>query len=381
MKLDATSLKRLTYAKYLYGTAVDRLRSTSPIVAAEALLRVHDSVEIFQLVVLDNLNVSSKFEFMKFWEEVKNKTGKEPPYKDRFGQLNHMRVGFKHKGVAPNLSELGEVASVIRPFFVEVSREVLGVDFAELSVAVLVDDADVREHLSKADGLIAARKYDDALGEIGIALHLTLSQKYPRSPWASFSDLLDPNSWCRRPPKIPYSSYGNVLSGASELIHKIEEFFQDLHDRVSRQADLLEMLIWKIDLQKYSKFAQFAPHVYQTGDGEFHVAQQMGIRRPLTSRDVQFCFQFVLDSALAIQQQKRELPDLFSAQRLKTATSGAKLYKAQDNSLVTCGEIPGDQDIEGMFGWGMGEGSLWQVTWNGMEGLVKGCDVVQVDDQ
>ena len=163
MKLDATALKRLTYAKYLHGTAADGLHSTSPIVAAEALLRVHDSVEIFQLVVLDSLNASTKFEFMDFWERVKTKTGKEPPYKDRFGQLNHMRVGFKHKGVAPNLSELREVAAVIWPFFVEVSQDFLGVDFANQSLAVLVDDVSFQEHMGKADVLIAAHNYVDAL--------------------------------------------------------------------------------------------------------------------------------------------------------------------------------------------------------------------------
>jgi len=80
----------------------------------------------------------------------------------------------------------------------------------------------------------------NALGEIGIALHLTLSQKYPRSLGLRSLTSFDPNSWCRRPPKIPYSSYGNVLSAPLSLFHKIEEFFQDLHDRVSRQADLLE---------------------------------------------------------------------------------------------------------------------------------------------
>jgi len=381
LKLDAASLKRLVYAKYLHNTAADQLHSTSPIVAAEALLRVHDSVEIFQLVVLDNLSVSSRFEFMKFWEEVKNKTGKEPPYKDRFAQLNHMRVGFKHKAICPNLSELSDVAAVIWPFFVEVSRDFLGVEFAEQSLAVLVDDVSAREHLGKADELIAAHNYDDALAEITIALHVVLNQKYPRSPWAQTSDLLDPHSSSHRPPKIPYHSYGNTLSGAAGLIHAIEKAFEDLHDGISRQAELLEMLIWKIDLQKYSKFAQFAPYVFQTGDGEFHVTHRMGIRRPLTQRDARFCFQFVLDSALAIQEQKRELPDLFAAQRLRTAKTGAKLYKVQDNLLVACGEIPGNQDLEGLYAYGFGEDPLWQVTWKGVEGIVKEGDVVQLDNQ
>ena len=106
----------------------------------------------------------------------------------------------------------------------------------------------------------------------------------------------------------------------------------------------------------------------------------MGIRRPLTARDARFCFQFVLDSALAIQQQKRELPDLFAPQRLKTKGMGAILYKFQDNSVVPCDQVPGDQELDGMYAWGSTEGDLWQVTWNSVEGFVRNVDVVQVDD-
>jgi hypothetical protein len=215
-------------------------------------MRAHDSVEIFQLVVLDSLNASTKFEFMDFWERVKTKTGKEPPYKDRFGQLNHMRVGFKHRAISPNLSELREVAAVIFPFFVEVCRDFLGVDFSKLSLVELVDDGAVRERLGKADDLICAQKYEEALPEIAIALHLVLSQKYPRSPWEPpLSALFDPHSSSHRPPRIRRSSSFNLLSGASAVVQEIETALEGLHDRVYGQAQVLEMLIWKIDLQRY----------------------------------------------------------------------------------------------------------------------------------
>lgn len=381
MKLDVTLLKRLTYAKYLYNTSIDRLHSMSPIIAAEALLRVHDAVEIFQLFVMDGLNAPTKFVFMEFWEKVKVASGKEVPYKGHFDRLNAMRVGFKHKGVCPNLAELRDLAAVIFPFFVEVCRDVLGVDFTNLSLADLVDDIGVQEHLRKADVFIESQKYEDALSEAAIALHLVLNQKYPRSPWAPSPDLLETGPSSRRPPKINHYNTGELPSGASTLIHEIEKAFEELHDRISRQSDLLKMLVWKIDLQQYSKFAQFAPHVIQNGGGNFHIAHRMGVRRPLTKRDARFCFQFVLDTALAIQQQRGELPDLFAAQRLRTAASGAKLYQVQDGLLAPCGEIPGGRDLDGLYGGWSWEEAVWQVKWEGVEGIVKDADVVQLDNQ
>ena len=383
MKLDATSLKRLTYAKYLYGAAVDGLHSTSPIVAAEALLRVHDSVEIFQLVVLDSLSVPSAG-FMDFWEKVKTKTRKEPPYKDRFDQLNLMRRGFKHKAIVPNLSELREVAAVVLPFFNEVCRDALNVDFARLSLAELVEDPAVRGRLAKAEDLINSQKYEEGLAEIAIALHLALRQKYPDSSWGPrLSDLLDPDLSSRRPPKIEFSG-SSYLDGVSDLVRRFEEAIEKaletLNARVYSQAQLLEMLIWKMDVQKYSKFAQFVPQVYEIGEGNFRVVARTDIRRPFTRRDARFCFQFVLDSALAIQQQKKEYPDVHAAQRIKTKAAYTTLFKLDTPSPVPCGQIPAGEELEGEYCCVPGKENWWHVTWGDKEGFVRGTDVAQVDD-
>jgi len=129
MPLDVVLQKRLTYAKYLHDVATAGLRSDNPMAAAEALLRVHDSIEIFQLVVLDGLGLSGKYEFMDLWEKVKSKTGQEPPYKERLRQLNGMRVAFKHHAILPNLSELRELAAAVYPFIAGVSAGLLRVDF------------------------------------------------------------------------------------------------------------------------------------------------------------------------------------------------------------------------------------------------------------
>ena len=96
--LDARYLRLLSHSKYLYGRARAGLSSASPIVAAEALLRLHDSLEIFQIAVLGKLGVSCDVSFMEFWEKVKNKTADhyEPPFKAPFGSLNSMRNDFKH---------------------------------------------------------------------------------------------------------------------------------------------------------------------------------------------------------------------------------------------------------------------------------------------
>jgi len=335
------------------------------------------------LAVLDSLDASGQFKFMTFWETVKTKTGKEPPFKDRFWQLNHMRVGFKHRAIVPNLSDLREVAAVLPPFFTEVSRDVLHVDFADLSLAELVEDAGVRERLARADGLINSQKYEEALAEIAIALHLALRQKYPDSPWGPrVSDLLGPDLSSRRPPKIEGEFYLS-LEGASAFLRDfreaVEKALEDLHGQVYSQAQLLEMLIWKIDLQKYSRFAQLAPQVYEAAGGNFQVVEGIDRQRVLTRRDAGFCFQFVLDSALAIEHQKKDFPHVSTAQRIKTTAASTTLFKLEKESAVPSGQVPAGQELEGVYCWVPVIGNSWEVAWKGQRGFVRSPDVAQID--
>jgi len=85
-----------------------------------------------------------------------------------------------------------------------------------------------------------------------------------------------------------------------------------------------------------------------------------------------------VDSALAIEQQKKELPDVFAAQRIKTIAIPTTLFKFEKESAIPCGEIPAGQELEGVYCWVPGIDTAWQVTWGGQEGLVKSTDVAQV---
>ena len=374
-------MKRLTNAKYLYLGAADALRSAHPLVAAEALLRVHDAVEMFQLVVLEAVGASGKFEFMSFWEQVKVKTSKEPPYKDRMGQLNHMRVGFKHKGVLPDLSELRDVAEIVSRFFSEVSREYLQLDFSTLTLAELVDDAEVQQHLRAAGDLIDAENYSEAVIETAKAFYIVVTQHSPRAPWRpQGSDLLDLDFSSQARSRIRATSELANLSGVPDLLHTIEEQFQGLHDRVFQHARLLEMLIWNIDLKRYGKFAQFIPYVDRTGAGEFYVVERAGVRRPTTARDARFCFQFVVDTALVIQRQRQELPDAYGAQRIKTVAGGATLYTINDKHAAAASTlIPEGEELQGLYYWVPGIDACWDVTWKGTKGYVKSTEVIELD--
>ena len=123
---EGLRIKRLTYAKYLLRSANLTVRAPVPLVAAEGLLRLHDSIEIFQSAVLDKIGVpKDKYgSFIEFWARVKEKQFPEPPYKDRFRALNDLRTNLKHHAILPNPDEIRELALVVPLFFEEVCKNI-----------------------------------------------------------------------------------------------------------------------------------------------------------------------------------------------------------------------------------------------------------------
>lgn len=377
--MEEMLLKRLTYAKYLYSAAAAGLGSQSPLAAAEALLRVHDSIEIFQLVVLEKLDISRKpgSGFMEFWESVRSRVGREPPYKDRLRQLNEMRVAFKHHAILPNLNELRELSTTVRLFLLEVSRDFLVLDFSAISVAGLVDDPDVREHIMAAENLITSQDYKAAVAELAIAFDFTVHQKYSEVP-DYLSDIFGPTRFSQ-PQELNRNNLPYELLG---LAWEIEKALERLDLQLHQQGEMLEMIAWKIDWQRYSKFKYLAPQVLQTLDGKFHFAWTTSLGRPLIQNDSEFCIQFVLDTALVIQAQKFRVPDQFAVHQIRTIADPTTLYSVDGDGATTCvAMIPKGVQLLGTFCFPPKFGEAWHVSYGDIKGVIKLCEVVLVNDE
>ena len=62
-----------------------------------------------------------------------------------------MRVGLKHKGTLPHAQTVRDLVPRVEAFCEEVTKDLLDVSFADLSLAVLVADDDVRNTLQEAE--------------------------------------------------------------------------------------------------------------------------------------------------------------------------------------------------------------------------------------
>ena len=69
-KLPETTVRRLSFVRYLYQLAVEQSRSPEPFGAA-ALLSFHDAAELFLQIAVEKHNVgNARLEFMQYFEHL-----------------------------------------------------------------------------------------------------------------------------------------------------------------------------------------------------------------------------------------------------------------------------------------------------------------------
>ncbi len=301
---EALRIKRLTYAKYLLRSANLSLRSSSPLVAAEGLLRLHDSIEIFQSAVSDKIGVpKEKYgAFLEFWERVKEKTNREPPYKDRFRALNDLRTNFKHHALLPNADEVRDLAPVVPLFFEEVCRNVFGFEFAEVSLGNLMPEGELRNRVKAAERLIEARDYDGAVTELAIVMELLFGTMFPDIPWN--------NPWSGLFLFRPVS-YEELLLTSGELggkaVRAIDDCLGEMQAQIQEIRRVVNLVAWGLDLRDYIRFRRITPGVVGSRWGDFQCFRRQE-EITLTDDDVDFCLQFVIDTALKVEAKRLAPP-------------------------------------------------------------------------
>jgi hypothetical protein len=368
-------LRRLSYSKYLLGVARESLSLPSQLAAAVGLLQMHDSIEIFQVVVLDWIGVSpssDRSSFMAFWSLVKDKTGSEPPYKSIFKGLNEIRVQFKHHAILPNLQELRTLCAVVPSFYLEVCANVLNLDFTRISLADLLENDEVRSHMKKAEAAIASEEYKNALAESAIAFTALIQEKdtQPAQYVTHGLELFHRMSLSVSP------KWERLPVDVSREVDKLCKAFEA---QINQVKIVVEMLAWGVDLQKYRKFRYLTPHVARALSGEVELLFERTHAILVNADSANFCFQFVLDTGLRIQEQALRILDPAVFHTLKTSQNPTHLYQiGPDNSLRIAAEIPKGCAVKGRACVAPSLGDAWEVTYNGTDGLIGFSDATLV---
>jgi hypothetical protein len=143
---------------------------SDPVSVGIAISMFQDAVEIYVWTLVKERNVATKDQagFVSNLDAVQ-KAGINMPHSAKLLELNKARVGFKHYGNLPASAEAGKFRMYVEGFLQAAMREHFAVRFDELSLADLVSDNEIREHLRLAEQNIATASLREAAEELAKA--------------------------------------------------------------------------------------------------------------------------------------------------------------------------------------------------------------------
>lgn len=285
--IDGAKMRRLAMIQYMYMMAIDQSHKPEPLNMV-SISNFHDVVEHFLALASEHLNAGKTGEnMMGYWAAINQKLpSKDFGQKDSLERLNKARVNWKHYGILLPTVEIEDFKTNVGDFFRENTPKVFGFAFEEISMSALVQNEEVRDRLLKAEQLNSTDDIKSALQETAIAF-LTLLNHFE---WGTNGQ---DNAYLREFSPYRFSPIERAApNDLSKFAKVIEKEVKALHERT-------KLLSLGIDYRRYMRFRWLTPLVYLTLDGIYH---PVGDGRGQSHQDYLFCYHFVIECALRLQE-------------------------------------------------------------------------------
>ena len=282
--MDASTVKRLALVRHLFNVGIEQSHQPEPMNCI-SLLSFHDAVEWFLQLTTEHHGISKKDQaFMGYWDVITAKLGKPLHQRESMKRMNRARSQLKHHGVLPASTEVESFRVSTTNFFIENTPLVFDKEFEDISLADFVNNQDVRSRLSSAQKLIKKDRRKEALKEIAIAFEIIIDEyRYNEpnslsSPFRFGDNLPFPNSFSMR----IGGSIGNSIDAVSQAITQMQ--------------GAITILCLGLDYRKYVKFKNIVPHVIKMPP-EYRIFEPKNCEM----QDLQFCFDYLIESAIHLQ--------------------------------------------------------------------------------
>jgi hypothetical protein len=314
MALSETTVReRLAFIRYLLNQGIEQSYRTEPHCAL-AILTFHDATELFFGLSCEHLGVTGSREktyFNQYWDLIAGGlNGTRLTQETSIRRLNDARIALKHHGIRPAKLDSESFRAVVVNFFEENTQLIFHIKFSELSLIDLVQFDVARNHLKQAQGFLKQNKIDCALEEVAVAF-AKLIQDYERrklgmgdiSPFFPLGD------------EVPlYSSEMKFeqLNAGPEFKERMGDFVNRTNDSISFMQRIVRILSLGMDYRKYAKFERLTPLV-DLPSGEAPDITWANIVKPdkIPGEDAQFCIDFVIESAIKLQDYDYNLKMLY----------------------------------------------------------------------
>ena len=294
-------VKRLAFIKYLYKLAVDQSRKPEPLCSA-SILTFHDAIELFLQLASEHLDVGKQQpSFIEYWDLISQKLpDQELTQKESMRRLNKARVALKHHGTLPSKLDIEAFRASATNFFEENTRIVFDIDFSDITLIELIQCEDVKDSLKDAEKCLKENKIEESLDKVALAFAQLIDDyesrktgRYGRSPFFFGESMTFLNSL--------YMGIDKATGSVFE--RRLAEFIDKVKKSIERLQEAVKFLSLGIDYRRYVKFRLLTPYIFRALDGTYHIHRvQWGSKGKPTTEDVQFCIDFVIESAVTLQE-------------------------------------------------------------------------------
>lgn len=285
-------IRRLAIIKYLYNIGVQQSMQVETI-AGFSILAFHDCAEMFLLLVAENKGKKDEVNFMSYWDKYPELTLKES-----MRALKDRRVSIKHKGQFPSKFDIEISRSTMTDFLEQNTPIQFKIEFKDVSISNLVSYENVKMYIDMAESNYNEGNLYDCIVNCRIA----------------FMELLSTYELNKRK-QYSINSLLNIGDEIGEDYQKLvgsddrsgARWFEQVTKTMNKVREVLKITALGIDYRRYTYFETITPeiHVWWKDGGRDYEAMPQEYyekRNILKGVDCRFCIDFIIDSALKLQE-------------------------------------------------------------------------------
>jgi len=298
--MEPTDLRRLAFIKYLFSIGLYQSHQPEPLYGV-SILSFHDSVELFLQLSLEKLNISSRTDpkFMEYFEiidkELKNTTLFQ---QESMKRLNKARVGLKHHGNIPSKLDIESFRAITLAFFRDNCPIMFQIEFDDISLIDIIKYERPRELLKQANRNFEEGSVYEAIKNLILSFEY-LIQDYEDSKIDRFHG--SPFFFGK---SKPLSSFH--LGSLSQSV-EFKDFVDKMTESIKAIQDAIKILSFGLDYRKYVKYKSIVSSVEVLISDGGQVASYKHGEVKLSKEDLEFCINFIVESALKLQEFDFEL--------------------------------------------------------------------------
>ncbi|MBR4620662.1 MAG: hypothetical protein IKO46_06735 [Salinivirgaceae bacterium] len=291
--MDELTTKRLAVIKQLYLHGVDQSYEAEPM-NGFSILSFHDSVEMFMKLCAEvkDVKIDRNVKFVEYFTKLPDMLCEAT-----MTNLNSKRVNLKHYGSLPSQLDIEISRANVADFFEQNTPLFFNVNFNDISLISLISYKEVRDYLVEAQDALSKNDFEISIQNSQIAFKELLvihkeenSIRFNSSPFRMTQDFSFLNSF--------FMGIRKDNKKMGEFVDRVGKSFEEMENTVS-------IIGFGIDYKKYCKFRLLEPIMNVFRDEEkrnYEVFNGLLDNRICDKKNAQFCFNFVIDSALKLQK-------------------------------------------------------------------------------